>query len=118
MVFCITLPHLNGNKEHLLWSSMFVYTFKGVLFHSPVYIYRVGMRRPSGTAHLYQVRAQDIHTSLGQLVNAPIQYNVFAIRLLLMVLSGVSAQKLSTSILRRRNLPYGYLCMFFLVVFV
>ena len=50
MIFCIKQLYLNGNKEHFLLSSMMVYTFIGILFfHIPVYIYRVGLKRPSGT---------------------------------------------------------------------
>ena len=49
MDFFMKIPQLNGNMEHLLLSSMIVYTFIGYFFHIPVYIYRVGMRRHSGT---------------------------------------------------------------------
>ena len=49
MDFFMKIPQLNGNREHLLLSSMIVYTFIGILFHILVYIYRVGMRWPSST---------------------------------------------------------------------
>ena len=47
MDFFMKILKLNGNREHLLLSSMIVNTFIGILF--PVYIYRMGMRKPSGT---------------------------------------------------------------------
>ena len=48
MIFCMKILHPNGNKEHLLLSSMMVYTFIHVHFHFPI-IYRVGLGSPSGT---------------------------------------------------------------------
>ena len=52
------IPQLNGNVEHLLLSSMIVYTFIGILFSIFQYTF-IGWVWGGQAAHLYQVRVRD-----------------------------------------------------------
>ena len=60
MISCMKILRPDGNKEHMLLSSMMVYTFIGVLFScSSIHFNFIGWVWEVPVAYLYQVHAGD-----------------------------------------------------------